>query len=281
MSELLMAACIMAGLAGLFGTILALAYRFLRVEEDPRLGEVEEMLPGSNCGACGMPGCRAFAEQVVAGSISPGKCSVSSRAGVERIAAFLGVDAAREEKRVARLHCAAGEGLVKELADYRGVQSCRAAMVVNSGSRACAWGCLGLADCERACTFDAIHMNQEGMPVVNVDACTACNDCVEVCPLNLFTIEPLSQKLIVQCSSPLTGERARNICKVACDGCERCVMDAIPGTLEMEDGLPRIRRPDQTSVDCIFRCPTGAIRWIEGDQFQAQALERKRGVVYG
>lgn len=281
MNELLMAAGIMAGLAGLFGTLLALAYRFLRVEEDPRLDDVEEMLPGSNCGACGLPGCRAFAEQVVAGGISPGKCSVSSRSGVERIASFLGVEAAQEEKRVARLHCAAGEGLVKELADYRGVPSCRAAMTVNSGSRACAWGCLGLADCERACTFNAIHMNAEGMPVVNVDKCTACNDCVDVCPLNLFSIEPLSQKLIVQCASPLTGERARAICKVACDGCERCVMDAIPGTLEMEHGLPRIRRPEQTSVDCIFRCPTGAIRWVEGDQFQDQVLERKRGVVYG
>lgn len=280
MTELLTAGSIMGGLALFFGTILAYSYRFLRVEEDPRIDVIEDALPGSNCGACGAPGCRAFAERLVAGDAAPGNCTVSSQEYVDFIAGLLGVDAGRSEKRVARLHCAAGEGLVRDLADYRGVPSCRAAMVVNSGSRACAWGCMGLGDCERACTFDAIHMNEDGLPVVDVDKCTACNDCVEVCPLNLFTLEPLSQRLIVQCNSPLTGERARNICRVACDGCERCVLDALPGTLKMDHGLPRIEKPDQTSMECTFRCPTGAIQWVQGNQFQELKLERP-GVPYG
>jgi Na+-translocating ferredoxin:NAD+ oxidoreductase RNF subunit RnfB len=67
MQNIAVAAAVMGGLGLIFGTLLAVAYRFLRVPEDPRVERVDEMLPGSNCGACGEPGCRAFAEKVVAG----------------------------------------------------------------------------------------------------------------------------------------------------------------------------------------------------------------------
>ena len=267
MNEVLVAGSIMTGLALFFACLLALAYRFLKVEEDPRFEGVEEMLPGTNCGACGEPGCRGFAEKLVGRLLTPGRCTVSSPDQVERIASFLGVEAGFVEKRVARLHCAGGKGSVRNLAEYQGIQSCRAAVIVNGGNRACNWGCLGLADCEGACDFDAIRMNGEGLPVVDVDRCTACNDCVEACPLDLFTLEPVSQKLIVQCASPIAGEEAREICHVACDACGRCAMDAEPGVLEMVNGLPVIRKPGQTTMDCTFRCPTGAIQWVEKGQF--------------
>ena len=93
MNEILTGAAIMAGLGLLFGTILALSYRFLKVQEDPRIDEVEEMLPGSNCGACGEPGCRALAEKVVGGAVAPAKCTVSSKDKIEMIAEYLGVEA--------------------------------------------------------------------------------------------------------------------------------------------------------------------------------------------
>lgn len=273
MTELLTAAVIMTGLALFFAVLLAVAYRYLRVEEDPRIEQVEAMLPGTNCGACGEPGCRALAEKLVGAKLAPGICTVSSPEGIENIAAFLGVGAGFVEKRVARLHCAGGEGLVRNLAEYRGVSSCRAAVLVNSGGRDCTWGCLGLGDCDVACTFDAIHMNEMGLPVVDVDKCTACNDCVEVCPLDLFTLVPLSQKLVVQCASPMVGEAARRMCAVACDACARCVQDAEPGVLEMLNGLPVIRRPEQTAINCTFRCPTGAIQWVRASQFQYSETE--------
>jgi ferredoxin len=198
---------------------------------------------------------------------------------VEGIASFLGVDAAFQEKRVARLHCAGGRSSVRRIADYEGLDSCRAAFVVNGGGRACPWGCLGLGDCDRACTFDAIHMNDEELPVVSVERCTACGDCVEVCPLDLFTLEPISAKLVVQCSSPLTGELARSLCRVACDACGRCAADADEGAVEMVDGLPVIRNHEGTDEACTYRCPTAAIQWVEGEQF-TDALDPK-GVSHG
>jgi len=267
MNEFLTAAAIMVGLSGVFGVVIAVANRYLRVEEDPRIELVEGMLPGTNCGACGQPGCHAFAEALVAGASSPGRCTVSTPTAVEGIARFLGVDAGFQEKHVARLHCAGGRSSVRRLADYQGLSSCRAAYLVNGGGRACSWGCLGLGDCERACTFNAIRMSSEDLPVVDVDRCTACGDCVEVCPLDLFTLEPVSHKLIVQCNSPLTGELARGICRVACDACGRCALDAGPGVVEMSGGLPVIQDPARTTEACTYRCPTGAIQWVEGEQF--------------
>jgi electron transport complex protein RnfB len=270
MGEVFTAAAIMTGVASFFGVVLAVAYRFLRVEEDPRIEQVETMLPGSNCGACGQPGCRAFAETVVAGKSQPSGCTVSSPDGIAAIAAFLGVDAGAQQKRVARLHCAGGQGRVVKLAEYEGVSSCRAAVHVNGGGIACAWGCLGLADCERACTFDAITMNAMGLPQVSVDLCTACGDCVDVCPRDLFHLEALDHGLIVQCASPLTGAAATAVCRVACDGCGRCALDAGVGVIEMVDGLPRIRIPEAGSLEATLRCPTGAIRYVTGDQFSEE-----------
>jgi Na+-translocating ferredoxin:NAD+ oxidoreductase RNF subunit RnfB len=125
MSEVATAVTLMTGLGLLFGALLAVAYRFLRVEEDPRLEAVEQLLPGNNCGACGQPGCAAFAGMLVAGDVAPGGCTVANAGMLEEIAALLGVDVGREEKRIARLKCAGGRVNARSLGDYRGMGSCR------------------------------------------------------------------------------------------------------------------------------------------------------------
>ncbi|HMV26565.1 MAG TPA: RnfABCDGE type electron transport complex subunit B [bacterium] len=269
-SEIIIAVTIMVGLGLLFASVLAFAYKKLRVEEDPRIDQVESMLPGSNCGACGRPGCRAFAESVVGGINKPGKCTVSSPSAVASIAEYLGVAAGFEEKRVARLLCAGGKQESHNQADYYGKRTCRSVAMVTGGTKDCVWGCLGLGDCESVCDFNAITMNSDGLPVVDPVQCTACNDCVDVCPKKLFTIMPVSQKLIVQCRSLLEGDAALERCSVACNACTRCVADAAPGLIQMKNNLPVIdysqnvlARPDATR-----RCPTRAIVWVEGRQFE-------------
>lgn len=265
-----------------FGVVLAIANRKLRVWEDPRIDGVASLLPGANCGACGQPGCRAFAERVVGGQILPSACTVSSAGIIAEIADYLGVEAGTQEKRVARLHCAGGKSAVRDVAAYRGIGSCAAAAVVAAGGRACPWGCLGLGDCERACTFAAIAMNSEGLPVVDTDKCVACNDCTEACPLGLFKLHAMADRVLVQCSSPLTGALARAMCAVACDACGRCVADAPAGVIEMEAGLAVVRVPATAQVAATFRCPTGAIQFVDGRQFPAQvdgpwAVHAQRG----
>ena len=269
MGEVASAIAVMTGLGLFFAAVLALAYRFLRVEEDPRLEVVEELLPGNNCGACGQPGCAAFAEKLLGEELTPGKCTVADAGTLDEIASFLGVGVGADERRVARLKCAGGHGNVRNLAEYQGMSSCRAAVVVDGGGLGCSWGCLGLGDCERACTFDAIRMNDDSLPSVEPAPCTACGDCVDVCPQDLFVLVPTSHKLFVQCNSPLAGEAALRGCRVACDACGRCAADAPAGTVEMLAGLPVVHydRAETPTPDATWRCPTGAITWLEDKQF--------------
>src|SRR5512147_1170659 len=96
---------ILSGVGVVFAVFIALANRRLWVWQDPRIDVVASMLPNANCGACGLPGCRAFAEQAVEGKIAPAKCTVSSEVSRDAIAEFLGVEAGEAVKRVARLMC--------------------------------------------------------------------------------------------------------------------------------------------------------------------------------
>ncbi len=264
MSSVLTAVLIMAGLGLSFAGVLAVAYRFLRVEEDPVLAEVSTLLPGTNCGACGFPGCGGFASALVGGAAQPAGCTVADAGTRVSIAEVLGVDVGEAIERIARLRCAGREGLVPQVAEYRGDRTCRGAMVAGGGGRACSWGCLGLADCDRACTFDAIHMDAGGLPVVSAELCTACGDCVDACPLDLFIVERADQQLFVQCASLLSGDEARARCEVACDACGRCASDA-PAAVSMVGGLPVIdwsATPAPTEA-ATWRCPTGAIVWLD------------------
>ncbi|MDJ0868921.1 MAG: (Fe-S)-binding protein [Myxococcota bacterium] len=251
------------GLTLLLASLLVLANRKLHVPEDPRIDAVEDMLPHANCGACGLPGCRPFAEALVQGEAQPAGCTVSNAEGHARIAAYLGVDVGAAEKRVARLACAGGANVARLRARYDGLSSCGAAAVVAGGGKGCFWGCLGLADCEAACDFDAIRMDAHSLPVVDEARCTACGDCVDACPKDLFSIHPASHRLWVACRSLEAGDELLEDCEVACTACGRCAMDA-PGLVRMEQNLPVVdygRKHD--TREPIQRCPTGAIVWID------------------
>lgn len=261
---LFVAVSLMVALGVLLATILAIANKKLHVFEDPRIDVVEGMLPSANCGACGEPGCRAFAEKVVKGGATPGQCTVSSSDGREDIAHFLGVDVGAQEKRVARLACAGGNNVARQRVEYLGLPTCQAAHLVAGGGKGCVWGCLGLGDCERVCDFGAITMNEWGLPVVDEEKCTACNDCVEVCPKDLFSLHPISHKLWVACKNEVFGEDAEIECEVACTACGRCAADAPEGIIEMKNNLAVIdySKIEKVTDTCIQRCPTGAIVWL-------------------
>lgn len=253
----------LAALCFVFATLLVVAHRVLHVEVDPRLEALEEMLPGTNCGACGFPGCTGLAEAIVEGKALPGKCTVMSEDEREDVASFLGVDAGAEEKVVARLACAGGSNTARNRARYQGISTCRAAELVAGGGKACFWGCLGLADCEVVCDFDAIVMDEHGLPVVIEEACTACGDCVDACPKDLFSLHPVSHRLWVACKNLAQGEAVIADCEVGCDACGRCAADA-PQVITMINNLPVVDYERNHDVrEAIDRCPTGAIVWYD------------------
>ena len=256
--------------------MLTIANKKLYVYEDPRIDVVEGMLPHANCGACGYPGCRPFAEALVNGEMLPGKCTVSSEDGRKAIAEFLGVDAGSEEKRVARLACAGGLNVAINRAKYEGLTTCRGEALISGGSKGCSWGCLGHGDCETVCDFDAISMNEFGLPVVDEAQCTACGDCVEVCPKDLFSIQPLSHRLWVACKSLEAGDGVLEDCEVGCTACGKCAMDA-PNLISMVHNLPVIDYSKNHQIQVpIQRCPTGAIVWKDEKQGAIKGAEAKK-----
>jgi Na+-translocating ferredoxin:NAD+ oxidoreductase RNF subunit RnfB len=262
----------LGGLTFLLALMLTLAHKKLYVYEDPRIDVVEEMLPHANCGACGYPGCRPFAEALVSGSALPGKCTVSSEEGLSAIAKYLNVDLGSQEKRVARLACAGGTNVALNRAQYNGISTCQAASLVSGGGKGCFWGCLGHGDCEAVCDFDAITMDPYSIPQVDEDKCTACGDCVEICPKDLFSLQPLSHQLWVACRNLEDGNEILEECQVGCTACGKCAMDAPGNLISMQNNLPVINYSDRHQIqDPIQRCPTGAIVW----------LDRQLGVVKG
>jgi len=263
---ILIAIAALGGLTFLLALMLVLANKKLYVYEDPRIDAVEDMLPHANCGACGYPGCRPFAEALVSGEALPGKCTVSTEEGRERIANYLGVALGGSERLVARLACAGGANVARLQAQYEGLESCRAATLVSGGGKGCSWGCLGYGDCEVVCDFDAIIMDAQGLPVVDMDKCTACGDCVEACPKDLFSLEPISHHLWVACKNQDMGDEILEECEVACTACGRCAMDAPGDLIEMAYNLPVVKHAAAVETkEPIQRCPTGAIVWLNED----------------
>jgi len=267
----------LGGLTLLLAVMLVIANRKLYVYEDPRIDQVEEMLPHANCGACGYPGCRPFAEALVRGESPPGKCTVSTEEGRASIAQFLGVDPGAEERLVARLACAGGTNVAINRAQYVGIESCQAATLISGGGKGCFWGCLGHGDCESACDFDAIAMNEHGLPVVDPAKCTACGDCLEVCPKDLFSLQPESRRLWVACKNLEHGEAILEDCEVGCTACGKCAMDAPGDLITMDNNLPVIdyRLNHQTQVP-IQRCPTGAIVWLDDQGLAVKGKESRK-----
>jgi len=270
----------MAALGVALAILLAIASRRLYVFEDPRIDEVEEMLPHSNCGACGTPGCRQFAEALIKGEVEPGQCTVNSADGNQEIADYLGVDVGDIEKQVARLACAGGVHVARTRARYAGMKSCRAASLVSGGGKGCTWGCLGLGDCEVVCDFDAITMNRYSLPVVDAAKCTACGDCVEVCPKDLFSLQPVSRHLWVACRNKQPGDEAELECEVACTACARCAADAPEGLISMQNELAVIdySKNALASRIAIERCPTGAIVWLDDKTGPQRGRDAKKVV---
>lgn len=274
---ILIALATLGGLALLLAIMLIVANWKLYVYEDPRIDTVEDMLPHANCGACGYPGCRPFAEALVSGAVLPGKCTVSTDEGRQAIAGFLGVDLGAEEKRVARLACAGGTNVALNRARYQGLPSCQAAALVSGGGKGCFWGCLGHGDCEIVCDFDAIEMNEHSLPVVDVDKCTACGDCVEVCPKGLFSLEPVSRRLWVACKNLEAGEGVLEECQVGCTACGKCAMDAPGDLISMMYNLPVVNyNKDHRTQVPIQRCPTGAIVWLDDEGNAVKGKESKK-----
>ncbi|MEW6523774.1 MAG: RnfABCDGE type electron transport complex subunit B [Bacillota bacterium] len=256
----------------IFGGLLAFAGQKFAVEEDPRIDEINNVLPGANCGGCGFPGCRNFAEAVVNGKAQVDGCPVGRTPVAAAVAAIMGEETSGSDPLVARVYCQGKDGVAVDKAIYRGIVDCAGAAALSGGGpKACPAGCLGLGSCERACPFDAISM-QEGVAVVDIEICTGCGKCVKVCPKGLLILAPKTKPVHVLCLNTERGAVARKNCQVACIGCRVCVRVCKPGAITVDNNLATINYPlcDACGA-CVEKCPTKCLVMEMGEGQAAAA----------
>ena len=125
-------------------------------------------------------------------------------------------------------------------------------------------------------------MNEFGLPEIDVEKCTACGDCVEVCPKGLFSLHPVSHQLWVACKNLEQGDAILEDCQVACTACGKCAMDAKGDLITIQNNLPIIDYAmDHRTQNPIQRCPTGAIVWLDEEGIAIKGPEAKKIVRKG
>lgn len=252
-------------LAFLSAVILYFIAQKFKIFEDPRIDEVQAALPAANCGGCGFAGCRNFAEAIVKAETFEGlNCPVGGASVMEQVAKILGKEAPVVEPLVAVLLCNGTPEFRPQTSKYDGVPDCRIAHNLYMGETDCSYGCLGLADCVRACAFDAMYMNsQAGLPVIIDEKCVSCGACVKACPRHIIELRKKAKKdrkIYVACSNCDKGGPARRACKVACIACNKCFNVCEFDAITIGNNLAYIDAFKCTFCrKCVTECPTNSI----------------------
>ncbi|MRS11569.1 MAG: RnfABCDGE type electron transport complex subunit B [Actinobacteria bacterium] len=246
----------------LSAALLATASRKFHVDVDPRIEAILEALPGSNCGACGNPSCFAAAEAIAAGEKPVNTCVAGGQAVADAVAALMGEGTCEVKAVVSARYCGGGTNAVRAHV-YAGVRSCAAANRLAGGPLACIAGCIGYGDCERACPFDAIRMDERGLPVVDLKACTGCGICVRECPrgsISLLEMVPETAAVVVRCNAHDKVKDRKSNCSMCCIACKKCERECPSDAIHVIDMLAVVDFDKCTACGtCVQVCPQRCI----------------------
>jgi len=252
-------------LALIAAVILFFVAQKFNVYEDPRIDDIQAVLPAANCGGCGYAGCRNFAEALVISDNFEGlNCPVGGAEVMSQAAKILGKEAPVVDPLVAVLLCNGTPEYRPRTSRYGGESDCRISNNLYIGETDCSYGCLGHGDCVRACAFDALYMDaRTELPVIIDDKCVACGACVKACPRKLIELRKKARKerkIYVACSNCDKGGPARRACKVACIACNKCLNICEYGAITIQDNLAYIDANKCTFCrKCVAECPTNSI----------------------
>lgn len=263
--DVLTAVAVVAAISLLLGVLLALFIRFFGIEDDERVKNIKNALPGANCGACGYKGCADYAEALAEGRGAPNLCVPGGAGTAKALEDILGVEVKAAEAKVAFVHCNGVASVTSKKADYKGIETCRACSMLYAGDGACAYGCLGCGDCADVCPTDAICLD-DGIARIISERCIACGACVRTCPKGIISLVPAAATTFVVCSNKDKGADARKVCKAACIACKKCEKSCPEGAITVKDNLASIDYTKCTGCGiCAECCPTGAIKNIQNN----------------
>jgi len=251
---------VLAGLGLAVALMLLMASRVFKVESNPLIDEVAELLPGANCGGCGFAGCASCAEAMVESGAAVDSCPVGGFETAKAIGTLLGQEVSEAEPEYPFVLCQGGNERCVTLYDYEGVQGCKAALMLCDSRKGCTYGCMGLGTCVRACPFGALSMGEKGFPVVNKNLCTSCGNCISACPNGVLTFAKESEKVHVLCRSHDKGKQVKLACEVGCIGCKKCEKECPEGAIKVTNFLAEIDQEKCTQCGkCVQVCPQAAI----------------------
>lgn len=259
MNSIVTAVLATGGAGAVCGFALSLAARYFGREEDPRIREIAEALPGINCGACGFAGCADYARAIVEEGAPPNLCAPGGSETLETLSNLLGVRAEAAGRKVAVVLCGGDDSAAIRRFDYNGIADCAAAAAVAGGDKACAYGCLGYGSCARVCPVNAIEMTPGWIARVHKDRCIGCGRCVDACPRGIIKMVPAERTLHVLCRSPEKGPAVRKVCSKGCIGCRICVKLS-DGAFRMHGFLAEVDYEKEfTNEAVVEKCPAKCI----------------------
>lgn len=241
--------------------MLTAASKIMSVKVDEREVLILECLPGSNCGACGYPGCAGYAAALVSHSnIKKNLCMPGGTEVAKKLSDILGVEAEDVAEKLAVVHCRGDCDAQQKKMEYTGIQTCIAAKEMFGGEGACSYGCLGYGDCKFVCPSDAICIDN-GLARINPNNCTGCGLCVKSCPNKLITVENASAAIVILCKNIEKGAVVRKKCSAGCIACGKCVRECPSAAIIMEDNLAKIDYEKCTDCKhCAEICVTHCIQ---------------------
>jgi electron transport complex protein RnfB len=250
----------LTGLGILFAIGLGLASRKFSIKIDPVLEKVLKILPGTNCGACGKAGCQAFADELVSKKASVDGCLAGGSEVSCSLGELFGVNVESRERQVAVLLCRGGRDKTGEKFIYQGISDCRTLSLLFGGNGSCQSGCLHLGSCRKACSFGAIVIGKDGLPLISPELCVGCRKCVESCPKGVLCLFSKKEEPLVACSSHSRGREVTKVCKVGCIGCGKCVKVCPQEAIILDNYLARVdyKKCNQCHL-CVEECPTKVI----------------------
>lgn len=280
MSTIGIAILVLGGIGILASVVLWVVSKRFHVEENPRIAEIEKLLPGANCGGCGRSGCHDFAATCAAATSLDGLyCPVAAEGTMEKIAGITGLAAeAPALPMVATVKCAGSCDVRPARIVYEGPQSCAIAAAVSCGEGSCPYGCLGCGDCVAACRWDAITIDTAtGLPVVDETRCTGCGGCVGACPRGVIELRPKGKRGLrvwVACNNRERGAVAMKECKAACIACGKCEKACAFGAVTVSNNLAWID-PAKCRLcrKCVDQCPVSAIHTANFPVKKPQTVE--------